>query len=48
MRITPGIAHEERIKVYAIERDAEQEELLIESLKMANEYYESLSLNMRI
>ena len=44
----PRYRPEERIKVYAIERDAEQEETLIESLKMANEYYESLSLNMRI
>ena len=44
----PRYRPEERIKVYAIERDAEQEEHLIESLKMANDYYESLTLNMRI
>ena len=44
----PRYRPEERIKVYAIERDAEQEDHLIQSLKMANEYYESLSLNMRI
>ena len=44
----PRYSPQERIKVYAIERDAEQEKVLVESLKMANEYYESLSLNMRI
>lgn len=38
----------ERIKVYDLERDQEKEDLLKEGLLLGMEYYESLSLNIKL
>ena len=42
----PLYTDEERIKVYEIDRDPDLEDHLKESLKLALEYYESLTLNI--
>ena len=41
-------SEEERIKVYQVERDQKNEDLLKESLVMAMDYYESLTLNIKL
>ena len=39
---------EERIKVYNVDRDDDLEDHLKESLKLAMDYYESLTLNIKL
>lgn len=46
--LNPAIKFRERFKVYDIERDEKQEELLKYGLKAAMEYYETITLDMQI